>query len=105
MEFFPMLEFGWLNGWLLLVIFFGIFGVIVLTCPKEVIARLYEEEEWKKRGIFFKITGLIGVLFFFFSSFKSRLRYLKYNKKYLFICYAEKKKDMMIRVFVKYLVL
>ena len=65
MEFFPMLEFGWLNGWLLLVIFFGIFGVIVLTCPKEVIARLYEEEEWKKRGILLRITGLIGVLFFF----------------------------------------
>jgi hypothetical protein len=61
-----MLEFGWLNGWLLLVIFFGIFGVIVLTCPKEVIARLYEEEEWKKRGIFLKITGLIGVFFLYF---------------------------------------
>jgi protein-S-isoprenylcysteine O-methyltransferase Ste14 len=54
-----------LNGWLLLVIFFGIFGLIVLTSPKEVIARLYEDEEWKKRGILLRITGLIGVLIFF----------------------------------------
>lgn len=54
-----------MNGWLLLVIFFGIFGLIVLTSPKEVIARLYEDEEWKKRGILLRITGLIGVLIFF----------------------------------------
>ena len=65
MEFFPMLEFGWLNGWLLLVIFFVIFGVIVLTSPKEVIARLYEEEEWKKRGILLKIVGWCGAIFLF----------------------------------------
>ncbi len=65
MEFLPMLEFGWLNGWLLLVIFFGIFGIIVLTSPKEVIARLYEEEEWKKRGILLKIAGWCGALFLF----------------------------------------
>ncbi|MHA1967517.1 MAG: hypothetical protein ACW964_06925 [Candidatus Hodarchaeales archaeon] len=72
MEFFPTLEIGWLNGWLLLVIFFGIFGVIVLTSPKEVITRLYEAEEWRRRGIFLRIAGLIVAIFFSFCLYLLR---------------------------------
>ncbi len=48
MEFFPTLSLGWLNGWIFLAIFLGIFGIFVKWCPKEVVARLYDEEGWTK---------------------------------------------------------
>jgi protein-S-isoprenylcysteine O-methyltransferase Ste14 len=62
MEFFPELELGLLNGWLPLLVFYIIYGIILLIFPKEVVTRLYERSGWTRR---MKITRLIGVLLIF----------------------------------------
>lgn len=70
-EFFPTLTVGWLNGWLLLVIFFSIFGILLKTCPKEVISRLYDKEGWTKMQYvstkISKILGLIHIILVIFT--------------------------------------
>ena len=42
MELFPNLEIGWLNGWLLIVGFFGAYGILLVFFPKQAVARLYD---------------------------------------------------------------
>jgi protein-S-isoprenylcysteine O-methyltransferase Ste14 len=42
MELIPELKIGWLNGWILLVLLYLIFGFLLLVFPKDVVARLYE---------------------------------------------------------------
>ncbi len=71
MELFPALSIGWLNGWIFQVIFFISFGVFLLTCSKDVISRLYDEEGWNKLQKTFtkiaKIFGLIVLILFIFT--------------------------------------
>jgi hypothetical protein len=38
----PELQSGWLNGWLLLVILYGTFGILLLIFPRQVVSRLYD---------------------------------------------------------------
>ena len=62
---------GWLNGWIFQVIFFILFGFFLLTCSKDVISRLYDEEGWNKMQRTFtkiaKILGLIALIIFIFT--------------------------------------
>ena len=71
MELFPTLSIGWLNGWIFQVIFFIAFGIFLLTCSKDVISRLYDEEGWNKLQKTFtkiaKILGLIVLILFIFT--------------------------------------
>ncbi len=71
MDLFPALSIGWLNGWIFQVIFFISFGIFLLTCSKEVISRLYDEEGWNKLQQRFtkiaKIFGLIALILFIFT--------------------------------------
>jgi len=71
MELFPVLSIGWLNGWIFQIIFFTLFGIFLLTCSKEVITRLYDEEGWTKvqrtLSKIAKIFGLITLIFFIFT--------------------------------------
>ena len=63
MEIFPAFEIGWLNGWIFMVVFFLIFGIIIKTCPKEVITRLYDKKGWtKKQYIFTKLWKLCALI-------------------------------------------
>ena len=72
MELFPSLSIGWLNGWIFQVIFFISFGIFLLTCSKDVISRLYDEEGWNKLQKTFtkiaKIFGLITLVLFIFTT-------------------------------------
>jgi protein-S-isoprenylcysteine O-methyltransferase Ste14 len=49
MELFPTLQLGWLNGWLLLVILYGVFGLLLWIFPRDVVARLYDRSGWSER--------------------------------------------------------
>jgi len=49
MTLFPTLRAGWLNGWLLLVIYGVVFGVTVRSFPKDAIDRLYDKSHWTRR--------------------------------------------------------
>jgi len=70
-ELFPALTIGWANGWIFQVTFFILFGIFLLTCSKDVISRLYDEEGWNKLEKAFtkvaKIFGLIVLIIFVFS--------------------------------------
>lgn len=49
MTWFPPLKAGWLNGWLLLCAFYGVFGLMMLVFPREVVQRLYDRTGWGER--------------------------------------------------------
>lgn len=57
MELFPMLEIGWLNGWIFLAIHVLIQALFMASCPKEVKVRLLDRKGWKKSQ---RITMLVG---------------------------------------------
>jgi protein-S-isoprenylcysteine O-methyltransferase Ste14 len=49
MSFLPELQLGWLNGWLLLVLLYGTFGILMRIWPREVVSRLYGRSGWTRR--------------------------------------------------------
>jgi len=59
MELLPALQIGWLNGWVLLVVLYSIFGLLLLVFPKEVVGRLYDRSGWSRRQ---RVLTLIGKL-------------------------------------------
>jgi len=70
MTFFPSLCLDWLNGWVLLVIFYASYFILLRIFPKETVARLYDNTGWKedqakasKIGLPFALAALILILF------------------------------------------
>ena len=60
MELFPALQIGWLNGWVLLVVLYSIFGILVLSSPKDVIRRLYDRSGWsREQAVLVRIGKLV----------------------------------------------
>jgi len=51
MELFPNLEIGLFNGWILIVLFFGACGIMLIFFPKNAIARLYDRSGQRKRMV------------------------------------------------------
>ena len=49
MELFPTLSLGLLNGWLLLLLFYIVYGVLLFIFPKEVRDRLYDRTGWSQK--------------------------------------------------------
>jgi protein-S-isoprenylcysteine O-methyltransferase Ste14 len=62
MELFPELKIGLLNGWLPLVLFYAIFGLMLLSFPKSVVTRLYDRSGWTEPQ---KTLSAFGKLFMF----------------------------------------
>jgi protein-S-isoprenylcysteine O-methyltransferase Ste14 len=46
MELFPQFGLGWLNGWILLVVFVAVFGAVLRALPKGVVTKLYDRSGW-----------------------------------------------------------
>ena len=70
MTLFPHLSLGWLNGWIPIVIFYGIFIILLKVFPKETVDRLYEDSGWTldqarpaKIGLPFALAAMILILF------------------------------------------
>lgn len=38
----PALKIGWLNGWLPLVLIYGLIGSLLIIFPSQVVSRLYD---------------------------------------------------------------
>ena len=57
MEFFPELNLGFLNGWLMLASFYIVFTMLMLVLPKEVVKRLYDVSGWTRRQRMFSAAG------------------------------------------------
>jgi protein-S-isoprenylcysteine O-methyltransferase Ste14 len=66
MELFPDLELGLCNGWILIVVFYVVYGIMLITFPKSVVARLYDRSGQKRNyWVVRRIFGLILVLLWF----------------------------------------
>ena len=70
MTLFPPLTIGWLNGWIPIVIFYGIFILLLKVFPKETVDRLYEDSGWTlkqarpaKIGLPFALAAMILIIF------------------------------------------
>jgi len=57
MELIPALEIGWINGWILICLLYLIYGTLLWTFPKSVVARLYDKSGRAKRQ---KIVIYVG---------------------------------------------
>jgi protein-S-isoprenylcysteine O-methyltransferase Ste14 len=62
MELTPALKFGWLNGWLVLVLLVLTEGILFLIFPKKVVARLFDRSGWSQRQRAFTIAGKLCAL-------------------------------------------
>ncbi|MBN1428336.1 MAG: hypothetical protein JXB07_08120 [Anaerolineae bacterium] len=59
MELLPAMKLGWLNGWLMLALFFLVFGILILVFPKEIVAKLYNTTGWSRNQRILTSTGKI----------------------------------------------
>lgn len=57
MTLFPELQLGWLNGWLLLAIFYGVFGLLLIIFPAGVVKRLYDRSGWTRQDYIRRAIG------------------------------------------------
>jgi protein-S-isoprenylcysteine O-methyltransferase Ste14 len=66
MEFFPMLGLGWLNGWILLLLWYLVQGLSLLLISKDVRERLFEfdRSSWSKGQRVSFVTGKMIALAF-----------------------------------------
>jgi protein-S-isoprenylcysteine O-methyltransferase Ste14 len=60
MEWLPALKIGWFNGWLMLAVFYLIFGILMLLFPKDAVINLFRVSGWSKQQ---RILSSIGKLF------------------------------------------
>lgn len=65
MELFLNLEFGLFNGWILIVLFFVVYGIMLIFFPKNVVARLYDRSGQRKHQVLCRLFGVILVLSWF----------------------------------------
>lgn len=70
MTLFPPLSLGWINGWIPVALFYGIFIILLKTFPTETVERLYEDSGWTleqarpaKIGLPFALAAMILILF------------------------------------------
>jgi len=57
MELVPVLEIGWLNGWIPLGLLCLAEGLLLKTFPKDVVARLFDRSGWDRRQRAFTVIG------------------------------------------------
>ena len=62
MELFPNLEIGLFNGWILIVLFFGAYGIMLIFFPRNAIARLYDRSGQRKHQLLRRLFVVILVL-------------------------------------------
>jgi len=65
MELIPALEIGWLNGWILVFLLYLTYGILLVTFPKDVVARLYDKSgRGKRQKVFIYIGSLLAFIYF-----------------------------------------
>lgn len=57
MQWMPDLGFGWLNGWIPLLLLALTDGVLFLLFPRAVVARLFDRSGWTQRQVVFTVLG------------------------------------------------
>ena len=62
MEWFPAMRFGWLNGWLILLLLPLTDGILFAIFPKAVVTRLFDRSGWSQKQIVFTVLGKLCAL-------------------------------------------
>ena len=57
MEFLPDLQLGWLNGWIPIVAFYVLFGLLMALFPKDIVAKLYAVSGWTRKQRLLSLAG------------------------------------------------
>ena len=60
MQLVPNLQLGWLNGWVLLLIWYALFGLLLMCFPRPVVTRLAARNNWSTQQ---KLGTLASKLF------------------------------------------
>jgi len=69
LELFPNLEIGLSNGWILIVLFFGVYGIMLIFFPKNAVARLYDRAGQRKHQLLHRLfIGILVLLLFILMS-------------------------------------
>jgi protein-S-isoprenylcysteine O-methyltransferase Ste14 len=66
MELMPEIRIGLLNGWIPLVLFYGIFGIMLIILPRSVVSRLYDRSGWTETQKTLSALGKIFILSWLF---------------------------------------
>jgi protein-S-isoprenylcysteine O-methyltransferase Ste14 len=61
-ELFPKLSLGWLNGWIALALLVLVDGILFLSFPKPVVARLWDRSGWSRQQAAFTVIGKLITL-------------------------------------------
>lgn len=59
MRMLPVAQLGFFNGWLLVAVFYLVFGVLLLLFPKPVVARLYDRSRQQGSRVVQRVVGAI----------------------------------------------
>ncbi len=62
MEFFPILQLGWLNGWLAILLLGLTDSILFVLFPKEVVKRLWDRSGWNPKQQALTIAGKLCAL-------------------------------------------
>jgi protein-S-isoprenylcysteine O-methyltransferase Ste14 len=75
MEFFPELALGWLNGWIAPGLLVTVDGILFLTFPKPVVARLWDRSGWSRKQEVYTVIGKLislgGLILIVFTPLKT----------------------------------
>jgi protein-S-isoprenylcysteine O-methyltransferase Ste14 len=66
MELMPEIRIGLLNGWIPLILFYVIFGIMLITFPRSVVTRLYDRSGWTETQKTLSALGKIFILSWLF---------------------------------------
>ena len=62
MQWMPPLSFGWLNGWIPLLLLALTDGVLFLVFPRHVVARLFDRSGWTQQQVVYTVIGKLCAL-------------------------------------------
>ncbi|MCL4249209.1 MAG: DUF1295 domain-containing protein [Anaerolineae bacterium] len=65
MEWLPELRLGWLNGWLMLAVFYLVFALLMIVFPRDVVKKLYDRSGWTRQQRWLSIVRIPVALAFF----------------------------------------
>lgn len=63
MQWFPSIQLGWLNGWIVLALLTLTEGTLFLLFPKPVVGRLFDRSGWTPPQIAFTVIGKLSAAF------------------------------------------
>lgn len=74
MDLIPELKFGLINGWIPLLLFYVIFGIMLISFPRSVVTRLYDRSGWTKTQKILSPLGKIFILSWLFLAIFTPLK-------------------------------